>query len=134
MQKLHIRLIQLIHSFGDTKTQLETQLVSKRLLSLQLTIITIGTPNDNVLFKYANTIITLNTWGNSNITDKGIEKLVNLRTLNADGNSGITDKGIEKLVNLRTLNAYGNLGITDKGIEKLVNLHTLYANGNPGNS
>jgi hypothetical protein len=130
MLRLHLRLIQLIQSFGDTKSQVNVLRVSKSFNQLNLTIITIGKPNDDILFKYAKFIHILDADYNPEITDAGIKTLVNLHALYAGNNSNVTDASAKNLVNLRTLYAGYSSGITDVSIKNLVNLCILYAHGN----
>ncbi len=59
-----------------------------------------------------------------NITDNGIKDLIFLEHLYT--NNIMTDKGLEKLTQLKFINIYGHDNITNEGIAKLHNLRELY--------
>lgn len=60
-----------------------------------------------------------------NITDKGIETLVNLEYFSCHHNAHITDYGLRNLQNLQILHCYGCKQITYNGISQLRNLREL---------
>ena len=75
MDKLPTSLLQLILSFGDTRSQLNMQLISRKTKNLNLTIITIGLPNNEIVNKYAHYLQYLIIPPNSKITDETIKKI-----------------------------------------------------------
>lgn len=60
-----------------------------------------------------------------NITDRGLETLVNLEYFSCHHNAHITDYGLRNLQNLQILHCYGCKQITYNGISQLRNLREL---------
>jgi hypothetical protein len=122
MNKLAMPLLQLIQNFGSTEDQMALMKTGKRCNTLELTAITCGYPNDDIIMKYRRTLRLITVVHNLG-TDKSIKHLTHLHTLYADFCKKITDESIYCLRdNLRVLHTIYNSSITDDSVRCLINL------------